>query len=400
MYRAFFIIVLYSLLPGSSASQFSFDTLFTASPLLKKITGLPDKYHLQIIYTEIDRSGKQPVFTDHYFNVKPTSYFYCASLVKLPVSILALEKLNEIGVRSDALMFTDSSIACHRNVTRDTSSASGYPSAEQYIKKMLLVSDNEAYSRLYEFLGVDYIHEHLEKYGYPGIRIVNRYDGNCKGRDNLITNPVRFLDPSLKVIYRQKEQYPSKSYSTPHKDMRVGKAYYEGRKKINAPKNFAGANYMSLVDCHNLLRDLVFRQTARFGISDEQRSFLLRYLSYYPRQSESPRYDARSFYDSYKKYLFYGDSKALVKDTSLIITNIVGQSYGFMSDCAYFSDKKNAVEFMLSAVIYANEDEVINDGKYDYRTVALPYLAELGRQVYSYELRKRKPGTEAENTKK
>ena len=37
-----------------------------------------------------------------------------------------------------------------------------------------------------------------------------------------------------------------------------------------------------------------------------------------------------------------------------------------MIDCARIYDQKNNVEFMLSAVIYANEDEVINDGKYDY----------------------------------
>lgn len=41
---------------------------------------------------------------------------------------------------------------------------------------------------------------------------------------------------------------------------------------------------------------------------------------------------------------------------------------------------------MLSAVIYTNEDEVLNDGKYDYKTIGLPYLAELGRQFYKYEL--------------
>ena len=43
---------------------------------------------------------------------------------------------------------------------------------------------------------------------------------------------------------------------------------------------------------------------------------------------------------------------------------------------------------MLSAVIYANEDGVINDGKYEYNTIALPFLAELGRQIYDFELKR------------
>ena len=49
---------------------------------------------VQIIYTQIDRrkNGK-PEFTDHYFNISDSSYFYPASTVKLPIAILALQKL-------------------------------------------------------------------------------------------------------------------------------------------------------------------------------------------------------------------------------------------------------------------------------------------------------------------
>ena len=370
-----------------SPGQFNFDTIFNAHPFLRKISAHPDKYRLQIIYTEIERADGTPVFTNHYYNVKPENYFYCASLVKLPVSILSLQKLNELNIPVDAIMFTDSSASCHKKVSQFWS-RSGYPTAENYIKQMLLVSDNEAYSRLYEFLGVDYIHENLEKDGYPGIRIINRYDGNCSGKDQQITNPVRFLDKGLKLIYAQKELRPSRPYPSPEKNMLVGKAHREGKKRVNTPKSFSGSNYMSLVDCHSILQELIFNQTGKFGITAEQRNFLVKYLGYYPRQSSSPVYDPKVYYDSYKKYLFYGDSKATIKDTNLIITNIVGQSYGFMSDCAYFSDKENKIEFMVSAVIYANEDEII-DGNYDYKSIALPYLAELGRQFYKYELRRK-----------
>src|SRR5688572_27820314 len=49
----------------------------------------PD-HKVQIICTQIDRrkNGKA-TFTDHYFNVNDSSYFYPASTVKLPVAILA-----------------------------------------------------------------------------------------------------------------------------------------------------------------------------------------------------------------------------------------------------------------------------------------------------------------------
>jgi hypothetical protein len=385
------LITLFSLGSCHLFPQFSFDTIFSRDPFLTKISRDSAKCRLQIVYTQVDTQNGKPVFTDFFYNVSPSNYFYCASLVKLPVAVLSLQKLNEIGVSPNAIMYTDSSRACHRKVRKDTTSANGYPSVGQYIKRMLLVSENEAYGRLYEFLGVDYIHGNLRKMGFPDVRIMNRYDGNCAGKDNLITNPVTFLDSALNVVYRQQEQYATGNYELPVKNTFVGKAYYDaGGKKINSPRSFATSNYMRLTDCHLLLRELIYDEEKKFNINGEQRQFLLQQLSMFPRQSASPRYDPKVYYDSYKKYLFYGDSKAGIKDTSIIITNIVGQSYGFMSDCAHFYDKKNKIEFMLSAVIYANEDEVLNDGKYDYKTIALPYLAELGRQFYNYESRRKK----------
>jgi len=108
-----------------------------------------------------------------------------------------------------------------------------------------------------------------------------------------------------------------------------------------------------------------------------------------PRESDFPRYKSRTFYDSYKKYLIYGDNRTSIVQDSLRIFNIVGQSYGFVSDVAYVCDFKNKVEFMLSATIYANEDEVINDNKYEYKSLALPFMADLGKTIYNYD-RKRK----------
>ena len=76
------------------------------------------------------------------------------------------------------------------------------------------------------------------------------------------------------------------------------------------------------------------------------------------RESDFPKYDTNAFYDSYKKYLIFGDSKKRINDDSIRVFNIVGQSYGFMSDVAYICYFKNNVEFMLSSVIYTNENEI------------------------------------------
>src|SRR6187397_1270639 len=58
-----------------------------------------NNWQIKIIYTQIDRkANNEPLFTNHYFNIDPKQYFYPASTVKLPVSILALQKLNELKI--------------------------------------------------------------------------------------------------------------------------------------------------------------------------------------------------------------------------------------------------------------------------------------------------------------
>ena len=69
-------------------------------------------YQVQILYTQIDRGKKGKVkFTDHSFNLDSSNYFYPASTVKLPVAILALQKLNELkiaGLDKNTTMITGS----------------------------------------------------------------------------------------------------------------------------------------------------------------------------------------------------------------------------------------------------------------------------------------------------
>jgi hypothetical protein len=371
-----------------SYAQFSFDSILNSSPILKQVSQSKDKFRLQIIYTQVNKNGGKQSFTTYYFNVSPSNYFYCASLVKLPVSILAFQKLNELNIDAGTIMFTDSSVACHKKVKADTSAENKFPSINHYIKKMFLVSDNSAYSRVYEFLGIDYMHQNFTKWGFPNIRIINRYDGGCGGENNFITNPVSFYNSQMKLIYSQKEQRAAGKYSHPLGEVTVGKGYFDSKnRKVNSPKNFTYMNYFTLSDCHNILLELIYNAENKFKLDNDQRNFLIKYLTMLPRDSEFPKYRGKEYYDSYKKYLHYGDTKKNITNTNLQITNIVGQSYGFLADCARFYDKKNNFEFMLSAALYVNDDEIINDGKYEYATIGFPFLAELGRAFYKYELK-------------
>ncbi len=124
-----------------------------------------ETYRYQLIYTRINRNKKgQPSFKNFYLHVNSKNYFYPASTVKMPVAFLALQKLNELniqGLSKHTSMLTDSSYEDQTQTWDDSTSANGLPSIAHYIRKVFLVSDNDAYNRLYEFLGQQYLNEKL-----------------------------------------------------------------------------------------------------------------------------------------------------------------------------------------------------------------------------------------------
>ena len=69
------------------------------NPKLEKVLQDPNKFELQIIYTEINRNhNNQAIFTQHSFRLDANQYFYPASTVKMPTAFVALEKLNELNI--------------------------------------------------------------------------------------------------------------------------------------------------------------------------------------------------------------------------------------------------------------------------------------------------------------
>ena len=126
--------------------------LLRKSPeLFGAITKNPAAYDVQILYTRIDRDAQnRPTFKTYRYRVDKNRYFYPASTVKLPAVLLSLEKLNELKaagrlINRATTMLTDSADAGQTTVRRDTTAANGQPSVEHYAKKILLVSDNDAF---------------------------------------------------------------------------------------------------------------------------------------------------------------------------------------------------------------------------------------------------------------
>ena len=358
------------------------------------LLGRNDVWQIKIIYTQVDRrASNKPVFKNHYFNIDSKQYFYPASTVKMPTAFLALQRLNELkitGLDKNTTMITDAAHSRQDAVYNDPNSPDGRPTIANYIKKIFLVSDNDAYNRLYEFLGQEYINNTLHKMGFDSAQIIHRLNISRTEDENRHTNPVKFYDTSSRVVYQQPLVASRLVYQA--RNTFLGRGYLSGDKVINQPFDFSKKNRFSLTDLHSILQTVIFPKAIskkhRFNLTNDDYQFLLRYMSMTPQESDFPQYDS-SYNGAYVKLLMYGGKGEL--DSNLRIFNKEGDAYGFLTDVAYVVDFKNNIEFFLSANIYCNSDEIFNDDHYDYDTVGYPFLKNLGMAVYEYELqRKRK----------
>lgn len=378
------------------------DTVFLKSlveshaELFEHILHHPTHNEVQVLYTQIDRDENNlPHFRSYSYRLNAKRYFYPASTVKLPTAIFALEKLNELKVKgftARAAMITDSGYAGQTKVSKDTSSASGMPSMENYIKKILLVSDNDAYNRLYEFVGRQQINDKLKKYGLTGTRIIGRLAIGDKGESTRHTNPIDFYKGD-KLVYHQPAQYDARDYPMHLENMIQGKGYLDKNDKlVMEPFDFSQNNIYPLADQQSVLKRLLFPevypQDDRFNLTGEQYKFIYKYMSMWPTESKHPSYNPPEYFPAYCKWLFYGGDSLAVINPNIRIFNKIGDSYGYDIDNAYIVDFKNKVEFIISAVVQSNDDEIYNDNKYEYKTVCLPFMKNIGQVIYQYEVKR------------
>jgi beta-lactamase class A len=361
-------------------------------------------WNVQFVYTQIDRNAKgMPDFKNYYFNVNPDHYFYPASAVKLPICLLALQKLNELkqyGIDKNTTMITEHVQPGQTSVYNDPASADGRPTIATYIKKILMVSDNDAYNRLYEFLGRQYINEQLHQKGYQDVQLLHRLGIALNDEQNKTTNPIIFLDSNNNTLYRQDMQYDTTKYA--QRQDTIGKAYlkggsnyYNGDQLVNTPMDFSGKNRISLADLHNILLSIIYPEKVttaeRFNLTADDKNFILKYMSQLPTESTFPPYaaDTSNYWPAYCKFLMYGSERGTLPK-NIRIFNKVGDAYGQLTDVAYIVDFDKKIEFFLSATVYCNSDGILNDDKYDYDTVGYPFMKHLGEVIYKYEIERKK----------
>ncbi len=369
--------------------------LRNGNALVQQVVQQKDSFRLQIVYTQINRDkNNKPCFKNYYFNTDTNLYFNPASTVKLPLALLALEKLNGLqkkNVDKYTRLQIDSNYIKQTAVTTDSTAQNMRPSIAHYIKKAFLISDNDAYNRLYEFTGQQTINRNLHDKGYKSLRITRQFLGLSE-EENRHTNPFRFIKEDGSLIYMQPATHNTDSFYF-GRSIKLGKAHYDSRDSlVNEPIDFTKANNVPLEYLQQMLQSVLFPLSVpakqRFNLSDDDYKFLYQYLSQYPAETNYPKYDSNQYYDSYVKFYFKNDSHQV--PSYIRVFNKVGWAYGFLIDVSYVVDFKNKVEFMLSSTLYVNSDGILNDDKYDFETIGWPFLYQLGQTVYQYELHRQR----------
>lgn len=343
--------------------------LASKDPRIRTVMDNPEPYELQVRFTRIYREKDSVRFADYDFQVDNNKYFYPASTVKFPIAAMALEKLNSSGALTTQTEFY---------VEGDTLETT----FGKEIIKIFAVSDNDANNRLLEFLGQDAINNGFRSKNIGPARIAHRL--SVPNADDVTTKSlVIYLNDSTTTNLEGSVNTPASALSL--EGIIKGIGFYEGDSLIDQPFNFSLKNYYPIETQHGVLKRIIFPasfpEKERFNLSASQRQFLLNAMKILPKEAG---YNQEDYYDSYGKFLLFGDSKEAIP-SNIKIYNKVGYAYGTLTDCAYIHDEKNKVEFMITATILVNSDGIFNDNVYDYDEIGIPFLDALGDELYKIE---------------
>ncbi len=356
-----------------------------------EIISNPEKYKLKVVFSQINRTKNKIALETVTYRQDQNEYIYPASIVKLPTILVSLEQFNEIKQSSPKVNLNNTikffqKKGCLTTTNQIKIGNRFYPtSLEVLIKMMLAVSDNEAYNRMFEFSGQQRLNKRIKEVGYNKGKILRKFVQNCNLNQNRISDSI--------VIYgKNNENLFSRGVIVNNDSIYADTLFklgseYEGLNKqmIKKPFDFSKQNNIEILDIHKTLSGIVLPKSTsnyHFNITEDQRNFLLQNLGRYPDEY-GLAYNSLEYFPAYKKYLFYGRNPNLNYSSDTLTRfrsfNIVGLSFGCVIDCAYLVDFKSGKEFILTVGMYANKDDIINDGKYDYDNIAFPFMKDIGQ---------------------
>jgi hypothetical protein len=317
----------------------------------------PERHRVEVLLAvpnaggSLDRSGFRA----------DREYFYPASTVKLCAAFAALEKLGELAQEHGESVSPSTKIRFVSGQGRSRRAVS--TSVGRDIEQALVVSDNDAFNRLLDFVGPEELAERLARRGITSAHVAHHL-----GDVSAWSLPtIELLLPNGAAIpVGQRIGFPIPAAPS----VALGRAYRNERGRlVPKPMDFATKNFIPLRELQELLVGIMRPELAPDPAAWEIpfRPLLVETLGQLPGGALDARY----------KPLAVAIASAL-PDRGIRVYGKSGRAYGFAVENAYVTSEATGRSFFVAATIYANGNDVMNDDRYEYDAVADPFVARLG----------------------
>lgn len=364
-------------LAGADGADF-WRRVFAAMPPMLAAHARNPEHRVQIICQYRKRSGTGR-WRKTAWRLTPQQWFSTASVAKLPIALLACEKIAALGLGLGAQIgFSQPPIG---GEWPDDEPA--FETLQRTLTRIFTISENPPFNRLYDFLGVDAMHQRLAELDYPSARIISRMSAPV--RDNTRTRAGVVQDGNGNQVHVFGERV-GRQRTFAFGDALVGQGFLQDDGTLApGPHDFSRANFIALADSLQMLKAIVdpasVPKNQCWAIPEAMREQLLKIMAMLPRESVDPIYPEAEYPDGYGRFFILGDVKTRKPD-SLRLIGKVGEAYGYLSDVEHITDTGSDWECLLAANIYVNADGIFNDDKYEYESIGYPFLAALGRAVW------------------
>ena len=379
MRNIFLLFISLFVLQGCYFSSDPIKSAIKEDEFVRKIIKYKDNYEIQILYTEVSKNNLgQTEFKDFQFQLNDEQYFYPASTIKLPIAIMTLSKINELRAEGSNISLKSKLKLSLINNKKEIIVKDSISSFQNLIADVFLVSDNSASNVLIDFIGYNYFNSSMINAGYENTYLNHKF------------NPDPFVDSSWIIttldndVISSKENKRNVIAGSNISNLKKGERSLVNGKIINESMDFSLKNRSSLTDMHNIMKNLIYPEItlSKFNLNVEDYDFLRYWMSRFTYEDLGNKYisDDR-FFNSYNKFFIHG-MDTILKSSDIRVYNKIGQAYGTSTDSAYIKNYKEDVEFFLTATIYTNKNEIMNDNIYEYGDTAIPFLSRLSKNLY------------------
>ena len=414
-----------------------------ARKALAKVLADPKKYRFQLLITEYQKTEGQVILVPHSFRVDH-EYLYPASAIKTFGSIAALRHYSILRQKHKWLTTNDpmSQVKKSCKAQDKTNINNQLASLEHEIKKTQLVSSNKAFNTVFSVTGFRTLHEYILP-DFPSVRVFHRLSSRETHKECLKTPSLSLCNwtkkgVSKREIYFRKgfvssddlsdltaklDKDAPTGFGLNRESLKVGKGYkhMKTKKRVKQAMDFTLKNRASFFDFQRLSIGMIIPQKEtpfglpiklfngnieEGGIRKVWLNELRHSMAIYPRHSENPEYSGRSLSETRFKPLISGirrHSSKKVNEQNLYYLNKAGKALGFHMDNAFIatgykaglvnSDSgypggKLSKGLFVTIGLYINEDAILNDDKYEYKSISIPLFDAIGYAIGQYLIRK------------